>query len=69
MTETTVKVDGMSCEHCVSAVKNAVGALDGITSVEVDLSAKTVKVVHDPAIAPIEKIKFEIEEQGYEVME
>ena len=68
MQTTVLKVDGMSCEHCVKAVKKAVGALDGIGSVNVDLKAKTVTVEYDPAQAPLEKIKSEIEDQGYDVL-
>lgn len=68
MEKTVLKVDGMSCEHCVKAVKNAVGALSGIGSVSVDLSAKTVEVEYEPAKTSLDKIKFEIEDQGYEVI-
>ncbi len=68
MEKTILKVDGMSCEHCVKAVKNAVGALSGINNVSVDLSAKTVEVEYDPQKSPLDKIKSEIEEQGYEVI-
>ncbi len=68
METTVLKVDGMSCEHCVKAVKNAVGALDGIGRVDVNLKAKTVTVEHDPAKAPLHKIKAEIEDQGYDVL-
>lgn len=68
MEKTVLRVDGMSCEHCVKAVKNAVGTLSGVASVAVDLNAKTVTVEHDPAKSPLDKIKFEIEDQGYEVV-
>lgn len=68
METTVLKVDGMSCEHCVKAVRNAVGALDGIGRVDVNLKAKTVTVEHDPAKAPLDKIKAEIEDQGYDVL-
>ena len=68
MTQTVLKVDGMSCEHCVKAVKNAVSALAGSGSVNVDLKAKTVTVEHDPNILPIGLIKSEIEDQGYSVL-
>jgi len=68
MQTTVLKVDGMSCEHCVKAVKNAVDALSGIGSVNVDLKAKTVTVEHDPTQAPLDKIKAEIEDQGYDVL-
>ena len=68
MTTTVLKVEGMSCEHCVKAVKNAVGALSGSGNVNVDLKAKTVTVEHDPNILPIDFIKSEIEDQGYNVL-
>lgn len=68
MRTTVLKVGGMSCEHCVKAVKTAVGALPGIGSVSVDLKAKTVTVEHDPGVAPLETIKSEIEDQGYNVL-
>ena len=68
MEKTVLRVDGMSCEHCVKSIKNAVGALSGVANVSVDLSAKTVTVEHDPAQSPLDKIKFEIEDQGYDVI-
>ena len=69
MKTTIINVDGMSCEHCVKSVKNAVGALPGVQSVAVDLKAKTVTVEHDPATAPVDKIKTEIEDLGYDIAE
>jgi copper chaperone len=68
MEKTVLNVDGMSCEHCVKAVTGAVGGLPGVVAVAVDLAAKTVTVEHDSAKTPVEKIKGEIEEQGYEII-
>ena len=68
MQTAVLKVDGMSCEHCVKAVKKAVGELNGTGGVAVDLKAKTVTVEHDPAKAPLEAIKAAIEDQGYDVL-
>lgn len=67
MEKSILKVDGMSCEHCVKAITQAVSALSGVSAVAVDLAAKTVTVEYDQAL-PLEKIKYEIEEQGYDVM-
>lgn len=67
MIKTVLKVGGMSCEHCVKAIRNAVGALPGVESVSVDLDAGTVTLEHDPAQSPLEGIRHEIQEQGYEV--
>ena len=68
MEKTVLRVDGMSCEHCVKAITKAVGALSGVANVSVNLNAKTVTVEHDPAQSPLEKIKLEIEDQGYDVV-
>lgn len=68
MESIVLRVDGMSCEHCVKAIKNAVGSLPGVADVSVDLNAKTVRVNYDPARSPLDRIKLEIEEQGYDVV-
>lgn len=68
MEKNVIKVEGMSCEHCVKAVTKAVSKLPGINAVAVDLKAGTVSVEHDPVQSPLEKIIFEIEEQGYDVI-
>jgi copper chaperone CopZ len=36
---TTFSVTGMTCGHCVAAVREEVSALDGVTAVDVDLGA------------------------------
>lgn len=69
MEKTLLNVDGMSCEHCVKAITKAVGALPGVAGVNVDLAAKTVTVEHDAAQSPPNKIKAEIEDQGYEIVQ
>lgn len=68
MEKTILNVDGMSCEHCVKAVTNAVSALPGVNNVSVNLSAKTVEVEYDSAQSSLDKIKNEIEDQGYDVV-
>ncbi|MDR1885903.1 MAG: copper chaperone CopZ [Synergistaceae bacterium] len=67
MESVTLNVDGMSCEHCVKAVKGAVGALLGVSGVDVSLEKNTVAVTFDPGKVTIGKITSEIEDQGYDV--
>ena len=67
MEKSIINVEGMSCEHCVNAIQKAVGALPGVESVVVDLSAKTVTVEHGSDVNS-DKIKEEIEDQGYDVI-
>jgi len=68
MEKTMINVDGMSCEHCVNAITKAVKALPGIAKVAVDLAAKSVLVEYDSSQTALDKIKAEIEEQGYDVL-
>ncbi len=67
MEKQSLKVEGMSCQHCVRAVQGSVGALDGVDTVEVSLEKKLVTVAFDPSRVAIPAIKAAIEEQGYTV--
>ena len=62
-----LKVGGMSCEHCVKAVTNAVGSIAGVESVNVSLEAGSAEVKYDPALVSLDKIKSAIAEEDYEV--
>ncbi|WP_432353194.1 copper chaperone CopZ [Sporosarcina sp. A2] len=68
MEQTTLTVKGMSCGHCVKAVEDSVGKLEGVESVSVNLDAGTVQVSHNPVHADSEKIQETIEDQGYDVV-
>ena len=60
-------VEGMSCGHCVSSIKNSVGALNGVKQVNVDLRSKKVTIEYDPQKVDTQILKDTIEDQGYEV--
>lgn len=66
MTETTLSVPEIHCDHCKMSIEGAVNALDGVASAEVNVEKATVSVGFD-APASIEGIIGAIEEQGYEV--
>ena len=42
--EKEILIEGMHCNHCVEAVKKALGEIDGVSHVEVDLK-KNIAVV------------------------
>ncbi|MCM0648855.1 cation transporter [Clostridium swellfunianum] len=62
-----ILIEGMSCGHCVNHVKNALSDLNGVTSVDVNLGAKTAIVVASENVSD-EDIKFAIDDAGYEVV-
>ncbi|MBT2698434.1 copper chaperone CopZ [Bacillus sp. ISL-40] len=67
MEKVTLKVNGMSCGHCVKAVEGSVGELQGVNSVKVHLKAGNVDVEFNPSEVSLSKIKETIDDQGYDV--
>jgi copper chaperone len=63
-----LNVEGMSCSHCENSVKKAVGALNGVENVTVDLESKKVTIEFDPEKVNVDMIKDAIEDQGYDVI-
>lgn len=63
-----INVGGMSCGHCVKAVKNAAEALEGVSRAVVDLDAGTAAVEYDADKVTLEEIKAAIIEEGYEAV-
>ncbi|KAF0222711.1 MAG: copZ [Erysipelotrichaceae bacterium] len=68
MKSETLNVNGMSCAHCVHAITASVTSLKGVQDVNVDLSAKTVRIEYDAEELSIDSIKLAIVEAGYEVV-
>jgi copper chaperone len=65
---TILSVPEISCDHCRASIEGAIGPLDGVDDVEVDVAAKTVRIDHDDDLA-VRVLVGAIEEQGYEVPE
>ena len=49
----TYAVVGMTCEHCVNAVREEIGALEGVGKVTVDLSTAGPSTVTVTSAAPL----------------
>ena len=67
MENVVLKVDGMSCEHCVRAVTNAVVGIAGTANVSVDLKAGTASFDYDSGKASLDIIAAAIAEEGFTV--
>jgi len=59
-------VAGMTCEHCVHAVRTEVGRVEGVERVEVDLATKLV-TVEGPALDD-GRIREAVDEAGYDAV-
>ena len=65
--QTTIKVLGMTCGHCVSAVTMELSLLPTVTEVEVDLEAGQVTITSDSALEQAQ-LATAIDEAGYEIV-
>lgn len=65
MAEVKVSIDGMSCQHCVMAVKKAVDSLGGVDSSEVEVGSATVKF--DDSALKVDDIEAAIVNAGYKI--
>ena len=67
MESTTLIAPDISCEHCQHAIEGAVGKLEGVSKVKVDIRAKAVHIDYDPEIVTLAKIEEVLDETGYTV--
>lgn len=65
--EQTIKVEGMSCNHCKESVEKALRALPGVMSAEVHLASNTVQVKFDHHKSSLQEIKDAVENIGFTV--
>lgn len=63
----TLVINGMMCGNCKKHVEKALGAVEGVSSVEVDLEAKTAAVALSAEVSD-EALKNAVAEEGYEVV-
>jgi len=60
-----IHIEGMSCQHCVKHVREALLELEGVKHVEVDLKEKLDVLEGEVSD---DKIKTAIEDAGYDVV-
>ena len=66
MTDMTISVPEIHCNHCKMSIEGAVGGLDGVGAASVDIDARTVAVSFTEP-ATVDAIVAAIEDVGYEV--
>ena len=56
-TQTELKVPDITCGGCAGSIKKALGSVQGINQVDVDISFKTVTVNHDEQLTRDDLVK------------
>lgn len=65
MAEATLKIEGMSCEHCVMRIKKAFETLPGISGLDVKIGS--ANVTYDESRVKREDLEAAVEAAGYNV--
>lgn len=63
MEKLTLSIEGMTCEHCVRAVKNRLAATPGIEVEDVRVGAARLR--YDPQRTTVDEIENVIADEGY----
>ena len=62
----TIHIVGMTCQHCVVAVEAALGRVDGVTDVEVNLDSGTASYSEEKPVN-MSDVREAVEAAGYKV--
>jgi copper ion binding protein len=65
--KTSLKIEGMSCDHCAAHVTEALKEISGVSSVTVSLKDKNAVVEHAGGVS-LESMKAAVTEAGYEAL-
>ncbi|MGV9826061.1 MULTISPECIES: heavy-metal-associated domain-containing protein [unclassified Gordonia (in: high G+C Gram-positive bacteria)] len=67
MTTTTFTVTGMTCAHCVASVREEIGEIPGVRSVDVTLDTGSVSVTSDGELDRTD-VANAVVEAGYQLV-
>ncbi|KAJ4261530.1 Cu(2+)-transporting P-type ATPase [Fusarium torreyae] len=63
---TTLRVDGMTCGACTSAVEAGFKGVDGVGNVSVSLVMERAVIMHNPQVISADEVKEIIEDRGFD---
>ncbi len=66
-TQVTLPIQGMTCAACVSHVEKAIGAVEGVAGVSVNLAVETAAVEFSTAKVPVEDLRRAVSNAGYSI--
>lgn len=65
MEKIAMKIQGMSCGHCLRAVNDALTGVEGVHVEQVNVGSAVI--AYDPAVVKPEAIEAAVVEEGYKV--
>ena len=69
MKQELIKVEGMTCQHCVQTITKKLKNISGLNSIDISLDNKEVNVRFDEDETNLQEITKKIVEVGFELPE
>jgi Cu+-exporting ATPase len=66
MATTTLKVEGMTCGACTSAIDSGFQGVNGVGNVSISLVMERAVIQHDPEVISADEVKEIIEDRGFD---
>jgi Cu+-exporting ATPase len=66
MATTTLKIEGMTCGACTSAIESGFQGVDGVGNVSISLVMERAVIQHDPEVISADGVKEIIEDRGFD---
>ncbi len=67
MKTVVLNVPDISCEHCERTITGALGPMEGVQNLNVDIPTKQVRVEYDEGAVDVERMKDVLQEEEYPV--
>ncbi len=67
-TNKTLNIEGMSCQHCVGHVEEALRGVDGVQRASANLDQEQVTVDFSPKMTDLNSLEDAVREAGFEVV-
>ncbi|XP_072235854.1 copper-transporting ATPase 2 [Leuresthes tenuis] len=61
-----IKVDGMHCQSCVQSIEGKIGALPGVSHIQVSLQDSVALIVFQPVFVTQQELRDKIEDMGFD---
>ena len=68
MAKKTLKVEGMTCQHCVKTITDELNGQSGVYKVEVQLDKREVKIEYDEEKTTLKQVSSRIVGLGFELL-
>ncbi len=68
MTKATLKIQGMTCNHCVMRVQKALKGVAGVQDAAVDMNKAEAAVTFDEGKVNMDKLSAAVVDAGYKVV-